>query len=464
MEGKMKKIITICTALLLSSAINVSAAAVTQQEQTATKSSYDKVLANFVDEKGPGAAAIISQHGKVLYKGALGMANIELQVPLTADSIFRLGSITKQFTGAAIMMLAEQGKLSVTDDIHKYVPDFPTEGQVVTIANLLSHTSGIANYTEVEHVWRKLIPTETSLDEMLTEFAKHPMPLKTGEAMRYSNTGYVLLGKIIEVASKKTYADFIEQDIFAKLGMKNSHFGGTQLIANRAAGYSRTEQGIVNADPINMMWPHAAGSLLSTVEDLNIWFTALRDGTLISKASYKQMITPFILNDKSTSHYGFGLGMFKVNKYAAIGHGGGIHGFVTNAFYLPEKDLYVAVLNNSDSDGAPRDIALMLAARALNIDIPEFKSVTLSDNKIKALMGTYQVNEESQRTLTFEEGKIYSQRDDGRKWIIKPMSDNSFYYQGSLSYFSIDINEQGKQVMNFYSDLSTEPNPAVKAD
>ena len=456
----MKKIITLCAVLILS--MNVASA--TQPGKNISKASYDKVLSTFVDAKGPGAAAIVSQHGKVLYKGALGMANIELQVPLKTNSIFRLGSITKQFTATAIMMLAEQGKLSIDDDIHKYVADFPTEDQVVTIANLLSHTSGIANYTEDEHVWNKLIPTQTTLDDMLKEFAKHPMPLKTGEAMRYSNTGYVLLGKIIEVASKKSYADFIKQDIFAKLGMKNSHFGGTQLITNRANGYSRSEQSVVNADPINMMWPHAAGSLLSTVDDLNIWFTALRDGTLISKASYQKMITPFVLNDKSTSEYGYGLGMFKVNKYTAIGHGGGIHGFVTHAFYLPEEDIYVAVLNNSDSDGNPRDIALLLAAKALNLNIPEFKAITLAGHKIKTMMGTYQVSGESQRTLTFENNVVYSQRDDGRKWVIKPMSDNSFYYEGSLSYFTIDKNEQGKLVMNFYSDLSNEASPAVKAD
>ncbi|PKI16806.1 serine hydrolase domain-containing protein [Colwellia sp. 12G3] len=455
-----RRIITLCTVLVL----NMSTVSAAEQEKVVSKASYDKVLASFVDAKGPGAAAIVSQHGKILYKGALGMANIELKVPLKTDSIFRLGSITKQFTAAAIVMLAEQGKLSIDDDIHKYVPDFPTEEQVVTIANLLSHTSGIANYTEDEHIWNKLIPTETTLDEMLIEFAKHPMPLKTGEAMRYSNTGYVLLGKIIEVASKKSYPDFIEQDIFAKLGMKNSHFGGSQLITNRASGYSRTELGVVNAAPINMMWPHGAGSLLSTVDDLNIWFNALRSGTLISKTSYKKMVTPFLLNDKSSSDYGFGLGVYNINKYKAIGHGGGIHGFVTHAFYIPEKDLYVAVLNNSDSDGNPQDIALLLAAKALNIDIPEFTAIKLSDNKIKAMMGSYQVNDESKRTLTFENNITYSQRDDGRKWVIKPMSDNSFYYEGSLSYFTIVQNEQGKQVMNFYSDLSTVPSPALKAD
>lgn len=210
------------------------------------------------------------------------------------------------------------------------------------------------------------------------------------------------------------------------------------------------------------MWPHAAGSLLSTVDDLNIWFNALRNGSLISKDNYLKMISPFVLNDKSESDYGYGLGMFKVNKYDAIGHGGGIHGFVTHAFYIPEKDIYVAVLNNNDS-GSPRDIALLLVAKALSINIPSFKSVKVEDKTIETMMGTYVINGDSNRVLTFEDGIVYSQRDDGHKWVIKPMSTNSFFYEGSLSYFSIEKNEQGEQVMNFFSDLSTKPEVAIKA-
>ncbi|MCJ8319384.1 MAG: beta-lactamase family protein [Colwellia sp.] len=447
--------------LLSFALLNTNLAIATPDTPAVNKNSYDKVLNTYIDEGGPGVAVIVSQHGKVLYKSARGMANIEHNVPLTTDSVFRLGSITKQFTAAAIMILAEQGKLSLNDDIHLYVPDFPTEGQVVTIENLLTHTSGIANYTENEHIWNNLLTTPTTLDEMLIEFAKHPMPLKTGEAMRYSNTGYVLLGKIIEVASKEQYADFIEQHIFKKLGMNNSQYGGKQIIANRANGYSMSEQGIVNAGSVNMMWPHAAGSLLSSVDDLNIWFTALRNGKLISKASYQKMITPFALNDKTFSDYGYGLGMFDVNKYKAIGHGGGIHGFVTNAFYLPEEDLYVAVLYNNDS-GRARDIAQLLAARALAINIPEFDEITLTDDKIKSMMGSYIINDDSQRTLSFEQNKIYAQRDDGRKWQIKSMSDNSFYYLGTLSYFTIDKNAKDQQVMSFYNGLSIKPDSAIK--
>jgi len=457
----MKKIIILSTTLLLSFSSALVIANPLQTSQQTSQNEYKHVLQTLVDERGPGVAVLVSKNGKVLYKDARGMANIEHQIPLTTNSVFRLGSITKQFTAAAIMILSEQGKLSIDDDIHKYVPDFPTEGQVITIANLMTHTSGIANYTEDRHIWNNLLSTETTLDAMLKEFAKHPMPLKTGEAMRYSNTGYVLLGKIIEVTSKETYAGFIEKHIFAKLGMKNSQYGGRQIIANRASGYSSTDKGIVNAGPVNMMWPHAAGSLLSTVDDLNIWFTALRSGTLISAESYQKMISPFELNDKTTSDYGYGLGSYQINKYRAIGHGGGIHGFVTHAFYLPEEKLYVAVLNNNDS-GNPRDIALLLAAKALNIKVPDFKSVNLNDKQLSAFIGSYQIDKKSARVISVDDGTIYSQRDDGHKWVIKPMSDNSFYYEGSLSYFSIDKNKQGKQVMNFYSGLATTPEIAIK--
>lgn len=441
-------------------ALLISIAQITSTHAATTKD-YDEVLVRYVETTGPGVAVIVTQNGKTLYKSARGLANIELQVPLNTESIFRLGSITKQFTGAAIMMLAEQGKLSLSDNIHKYVPDFPTEGNEVTIKHLLTHTSGIANYTEDENLWNNELQTPTTIDKMLKRFAKHPMALKTGEANRYSNTGYVLLGKVIEVASGKSYSDFIEQEIFAKLGMSNSHYGGHKIIPNRASGYSASENGYVNADYIDMMWPHAAGSLLSTVDDMNVWFNALRNGKLITPESYQQMISPTKLNDGSFAQYGFGLGLFKLNKYEAIGHGGGIHGFVTNAFYLPEKDLYVAVLNNFDS-GNPGDIARMLAAVALEIPLPKFNEVKLSKDTLTPMMGEYKLPSGDVRKIFMEEDKVYSVRGDGHKWLIMPMSENSFFYDGSLSYFTIDKNDKGEQVMSFYSGLSTEPEQAIK--
>ncbi|MFS1524007.1 serine hydrolase domain-containing protein [Microbulbifer sp. 2304DJ12-6] len=431
------------------------------QAQAASVKDFDQILTKYIKQEGPGAAVIVTKEDKILYESARGMANIELQVPLNKDSIFRLGSITKQFTAAAIMMLAEQGKLSLDDDIHKYAPDFPTEGNKVTVKHLLNHTSGIANYTEDRDLFEHELKNSTTLDKMLVRFSKHPMKFKTGEANRYSNTGYVLLGKVIEQASGKNYQDFIEQDIFAKLGMKHSQYGGRQIIANRASGYSMSEHGVVNSGYVDMMWPHAAGSLLSTVGDLNIWYKALRSGKLVSKESYQKMIAPTQLNDGSFAQYGFGLGLFKLNKYDAIGHGGGIHGFATNAFYLPQEDLYISVLFNTDA-GNPHFIANLLAAKALDIPLPKFEAVTLNEQQLAPMMGEYTLANGDVRKIFVENGKVYSQRGDDHKRLVYSMSGNSFFYDGSLSYFSIDKNAEGKQVMKLYRDLSDTPEVAVK--
>ena len=423
--------------------------------------SYDDILQKSVDKNGPGMAVIVYQNGKTVYAGAVGMANIEHDIPLKSDSVFRLGSITKQFTSAAIMMLQEQGKLSIDDDIHKYVPDFPTGDNKVSLAHLMTHTSGINNYTNNKETMEKLIPSPTTLDDMLKKFADEPMLFKTGERMQYSNTGYVLLGKVIEVASEQSYEAFIKENIFKKLGMKNSQYGGRQIVPSRASGYTESEHGVANSTFIDMVWPHAAGALLSTVHDLAIWNQALASGKVVSKKSYQQMIAPFKLNDGSESNYGFGLGTFPLNKYKAVGHGGGIPGFSTDSMYIPEKDLFIAVFANNDH-ASPEVLTLKFAAEALSIDVPEFKPAKVSEASIKKLMGNYAIDDKSVRKLSFEDGKVYSQRDKGYKWEVIPMSDNSFYYDGSLSYIVLKPNTKGQMVMNFYSRLSETPSKAIR--
>ena len=451
----MKKIL-ICL-LFLSISLNNTLALSKAENQK----SYQAVLNQRIASDVPGVAVIITKSGQVLFKGARGLANVELGIPLTTDHVFRLGSITKQFTAAAIMMLQEQNKLNINDDIHKYVPDFPTEGNKVTIENLLTHTSGIANYTEDGDLFQKEIQVPTDIDQMLTRFSKHPMPLKTGVAMRYSNTGYVILGKIIEVASGQSYADFIETQIFKKLGMKSSRYGGSQIIPNRASGYDMSPNGVVNASYIDMMWPHAAGSLLSTVDDLDLWFKALRSGKLLTKESYQKMIQPFKLNDGSLSNYGYGLGISKLNKYDAISHSGGIPGFSTNTIYIPSEDLYVAVLSNLSSRSSSL-ISRLLVAEALDIPVPKFIAVKPNLNKLKQLAGDYKIGKNSIRKFIVEDGKTFTQRDDGQKYEVTAMSENSFYYPSSLSYFVIESNQKEQQVMKFYSLLGIEPQLAIK--
>lgn len=442
----------------VSSALMLSQASFAHDDDAIAE--YQAILKTSIDSEGPGMTALLSKDGKVIFSDARGMANVEHQVPLNPDSVMRIGSISKQFTAAAIMMLVEQNKLALTDDIHQYVANFPTEGNRVTIEHLLTHTSGIANYTnDLTIMYRDaLIPA--TLNQVLERAAKHPMLFKPGEKMVYSNTGYVLLGKIIEVVSGRSYKQFVEQEIFAKLGMKNSYYGGPQLIPNRASGY-KTAGTLVNAGHIDMTWPHAAGALLSTTGDLNIWFNALVSGKLISQASFEKMTSPFTLNNGTLSHYGYGLSMQTIADHKAITHNGGINGFSTDALYIPEKKLYVAVLANSE-DYEPNFVLARIVAKALNIKLPEFNKVTLSKAQLAPYLGGYEIAPNDVRSLIYENGTLYSQRNGGRKFELIPFAENSYYYPESNNYLVIEPDKTGTLVMKYYANLSSTPATAIK--
>ena len=432
-----------------------------QAKAEPTALQYQQILNDTLSASEPGVSVIISKNRKTVFKGARGLANLEHNIPLTNQSVLRLGSISKQFTAAAIMMLQEQGKLLTSDDIHKYVPSFPTEGNLVTIENLLTHTSGIANYTDDDDLFDKEIQVPASVDDTLARFAKHPMVFKPGEAMAYSNTGYSLLGKIVEVASGQSYKEFVEQNIFKKLGMTQSSYEGQELIPHRAAGYEQTAQGFINTSYINMDWPYAAGALISTPTDLNIWFSALSSGKLISKASYEKMVSPFKLNNGSFSSYGYGLIVKPFNDYTVIKHTGGINGFLAHARYIPEQKLYVAVLANSNHIN-PIFINEKLTAKVLGIELPKFKSVNVTAEQLSPVLGDYRINKNTSRSLIYENDVLYSQRTGGNKIKLIPMSKNSFYYHNSNNYLVIEKNSQGKLIMKYFSGLSTTPSEAIK--
>ena len=422
-----------------------------------TQNRYQAIVDKYATPNGPGIAVLVSRNGKILYKSAAGLANIERRLVLTTESAFRIGSLTKQFTAAAIMMLQEQGKLSIQDDIHKYIPDFPTEKNTVTIEHLLTHTSGIANYTNDIELLKKEVQVSKKLDEVLERFAEHPMVSDTGEAKQYSNTGYILLGKIIEVASGQPYSDFIEKNIFKRLGMTSSHFSRSNITPNEVNGYDMAPQGFSKPPHIDMSWVHAAGALRSSVEDLDIWFNALRSGNLISNNSYQKMITPFKLNDGSLSHYGFGLAMSNIWGYEIISHDGGIPGFTSNSTYLPHEDLYVTVLANASNTNSPL-ISKLLIANAQDIKLPTFESVELDETVIKPLLGRYKIDSiHWEGDFFLENGKLYTQHDKGHKQEVLPMSNNSFYYENTLTYFVINKDSKGQYAVQLYNEFSREP-------
>jgi CubicO group peptidase (beta-lactamase class C family) len=261
---------------------------------------------------------LVARDGKVLVSKGYAMANLEYEAPNTPQTRFRLGSITKQFTATAIMMLEERGKLNVQDSVCKYVTDCPATWQAVTIRHLLSHTSGIPNFTSFPD-YIKTMTQPTTMDSLIARFKDKPLDFQPGEQWRYSNSGYVLLGHIIEKLSGKSYEAFLQENIFDPLKMTNTGYDSpARIIKNRAAGYETKGEAMVNASYLDMTIPHAAGALYSTVEDLYLWDQALYTEKLISKKSFDAMFTP-VKND-----YGYGWGIGKQYGLTRIAHGGGI--------------------------------------------------------------------------------------------------------------------------------------------
>jgi len=235
----------------------------------------NETLAQTYKSNEPGSAVVVVNGGRVIFRKGYGMANLELGVPVEPDMVFRLGSVTKQFTAVAVLMLAEQGKLSLDDDITKFIPDYPAKTQRVTVEQLLTHTSGIKSYTSLPEwllMWRK----DTELNELIGLFKDKPADFAPGERWAYNNSGYVLLGAIIEKASGQSYQDFIEKNIFQRLGMAHSFYDNTaRVIPRRVTGYSKGKDGYINAPYLSMTQPHAAGALVSSVDDLALWDAAL---------------------------------------------------------------------------------------------------------------------------------------------------------------------------------------------
>jgi CubicO group peptidase (beta-lactamase class C family) len=326
----------------------------------------DALLTPYFKRNQPGAAVIVTVDGNTVFRKAYGDANIEHSVILQPDMSFRIGSITKQFTATAIMMLAEQGKLSVTDDIHKYLPGFATHGTSITIENLLTHTSGIKNYTSMPK-FVEFARSEMTVPQMLELIQSEPLEFQPGERFAYSNSGYFLLGAIIEQVSGMKYADFMEQHIFAPLQLQHTFYDSNErLLLHRVNGYTRMRNGFDNAQFLGLSKPFAAGALRSSVDDLAQWNAAIVTGKLLKPESWKRMVTPYTLTNGRSTSYGYGWFIRKFRGSLAIEHGGDINGFSGETLRFPAEGIYIAMLVNSDTqDPDTQTLAQKVAALLL---------------------------------------------------------------------------------------------------
>lgn len=307
-------------------------------------------------------SVLIAKNGLPILNKGYGMANIELNSPNTPKTIFRTASLTKQFTSMAIMQLQERGKLNVNDAICKYLDNCPTAWQAITIRHLLTHTSGIPNYSSPSEWDEKLSVQPFTRSEFIDLFRNLPLQFAPGEKHKYSNSGYCLLGSIIEKTSGKNYVDFMRENIFEPLGMKNTGFEYSRVILpNRAAGYDWSLGYFINTRYINMENLLSNGGLYSTTEDLLLWDQALYTEKLVSQKSLNEMFAPFL------NEYAYGWRTPKRFNRQTLEHSGSINGFSSFIFRCPSERLTVIVLSNSDKTSGTK-AAINLAAISLGED------------------------------------------------------------------------------------------------
>lgn len=400
----------------------------------------------------PGAVVLVARGKEISYYESIGKNNVAKNTKMTRETVFRIGSLTKPFTATAILMLAEENKINLNDTIQQYIPGFPVKAYPVTIEHLLTNTSGIKNYFEIQNPAKE--KQHYTPRDAISYFEDEPLEFEPGTQFRYSNSNYYLLGYIIEKVSGLTYPDFIRQRIFNAAGMSHSYYGQvSDRRSQLATGYSRLNGKMEDAALQEITSLYSAGGLLSTAMDLLRWHQALFDGKLISKEMLKKATSPFTLKNGRLSEYGYGWFISNLDSMTTIEHSGSTDGYQSDFIYIPEKDLRIITLFNCYKPDrewvmATNDIARLAMGKPLqeNIQLPE--------KVLRQYTGTYKHNEEWQMIFTMKGSDLYVRcpkagLPDVRLYALK---ENYFYTKETPIKFELLEQADGSMLLITYND------------
>ncbi len=400
----------------------------------------DELLKRNYRAGGPGAAVLVARGDKVLFRAARGEADIDRHMPLRPDSVFRIGSVTKQFAAAGLLTLVEAGKVSLDDPLSKYVPGFPG-GERITVLQLLNHTSGVRNFNGMPGCMEGVVRRDLTTAQVIDLFKNEKPDFSPGSSYAYSNSGYVLVGAIIEAASGMPWHVYLARVLFEPLGMRHTGYGhDPRFAAQQVRGYSYKGEAVVPMLPMSMTQPHAASALVSNIDDLLRWNRALHEGRVLTSATYERMITP--VGEAAGAGIRYGLGVYEgtMRTRPELWHGGRIFGFISSLSYLPGPDITVVVLENDDAhDGIDAyPLARRLAAMALGEPYPDMLAVAVDAPALKAAEGVYRFDAGVTRTLRVLDGKLTAQRDRGPRQVLTPIAVDDFLYGDGFNRLKLE--------------------------
>lgn len=442
----MNKTITVILFLFLTTTCSYG-----QDKQLEHK--LDSLLPILFTKTTSGCVTLIAKKGQIIYHKAFGSANLELSVSLKPEMVFDLASITKQFTAVAILQLAEQGKISLQDSIQKYLRDFPSKPYRITIENLLTHTSGIKDYLQVDNSRPFGERWDYSPKQLIELFKNLPLEFEPSTQYKYSNSGYALLGYILENVSGKNYQTYMREHVLTPLDLHNTFYDSNNIIVpNRVSGYCKDSEGFKNREYWSPTIAYAAGGLLSTTGDLYKWNRGLLANKILKKETRDKAFTPYRLRNGTVTNYGYGWNINSTNGIKSIGHSGAKNGFSTSEIYYPDQDVFIVLLFNSED--APRDdLAVTISSIALGVPIQ--KEVKVPDAVIKSYMGTYTLVSDPKRKIAIVKAKegLVAEISGQQAYPLVFQSDTKFQFK-NIADAKCEFQKVGGKVTGFIVEQS----------
>lgn len=390
----------------------------------------DALAAEALRRPVAGMSVAVGRSGHLLIAKGYGFANVELEVPARADTVYHIDSITKFLTAAAVLKLADEGRLDLDDDVARWLPGFSTPERPVRIRHLLSHTSGLPSYTSLPGALERE-RLDLGPEQVLGPVRAAPPHFGPGEGWRYCNTGFYLLGLILEKVTGQGYAAYMRERVFEPLGMMDSRYGEVRpLTRNRAAGYEIEDGRLVNGPLMSWRLPFSGGAVVSTALDLLKWTDALGHGRVLKPESLQAMWSPSRLADGTPIDYGLGTRLGTLSGHRMVGHTGNGGGFRNALLFFPEDDLTVVVLSNTDA-GSPLGLAQRIAREVLHVSTDAPRDRPLPPGAAAAYSGTFE-SDEGRVTLFERDGGLrFRQRDDDAAGMPLPyLGDDTFGLSG----------------------------------
>lgn len=397
-------------------------------------------------------AVLVAVHGKVIYSQGFGLANIADGIPNTSATEFSIGSNTKQFTATAILLLRDRGKLRLRDRICQFIPKCPPAWRRITVLELLTHTSGIPNYTSEPGFWHR-VGKPVPRDELLATFKDRPLNFKPGTRFRYSNSGYVLLGFIIRRVSGEPYRVFLERNLFLPLGLRHTVYDGSRLGPARALGYEQGSKGLQPAPQVDTSWTYSAGALHSSVLDLYRWDRDLMAGRLLSPRSLHDMLTPHVhiqcgILGSAHRNCGYGLGVMTGEAYGheEISHGGEFPGFLSVNAFFPRQDVVVIAYDNHFS-WVVREVSNALEAIVFRrpYTVPgTYKAIKLAPSALQRFVGRYRLMPTFTVAISRQGDQLFERATGQSPMPIYPYGPRSFFLKTVDAQIEFVADKSGK--------------------